>query len=174
MVSAEADTDDADAVAAPESLPVCAAPDMTDELAASAAAAIASGAAALPDGGEAEGRSVSATGAGMTTAMVFGAATASAACGIAVASMEELASDASPEDDLEAVFDVSAFEDFAAGCVAVAALVFASETGLAAVSRLSEGLLAVWAEAVVSAARRLSGFAGALSERRGEEDGAGD
>ena len=114
------------AAAAPESILDCAneaadeaagAAAVADMLAAMAAAAIANGAVAFPEVGEAGGAAVvavTATVTGITLAMAF-IAVAAARCAEPAASVEEPVAETSPDDDFAADFAVSDFElpDFA-------------------------------------------------------------
>lgn len=65
----------------------------------------------LPDAGVAAGAPVSATVVGIATATTFGAVTdAPAGCAAAAGSVEELAAEVSPEDELAVDFAASSFE----------------------------------------------------------------
>jgi hypothetical protein len=156
-------------------------PEMTDELAAMAAAAIASGAVALPDAGIAAGTPVSATGAGIATATAFGVVTADAACSTEAArsvearpveatSGEEWIVEVSPEDGFAFDFAEPAFEapDFAPGCATALAMTsgVSSEDCLAVPLRSSAVLPAVWSDAAALRDPLLSEVAGASPERR--------
>jgi hypothetical protein len=166
--------------AAPESTLTCAGeaaatPEATGELAAMAAAAIASGAVALPDGVEAAataGTPVSATGAAIATATAFCSVIA-AVSGDAEAAVpvEDWLAEVSPEAGLAVDFPAPFFEpvDFVLGCWTALAVEseLASEDGSALALRASELLLADGSAVPASRERPLSEAVDASLERRG-------
>lgn len=178
------------AAVAPGSTLVCAAVAtgafVAAELAAMAAAAMASGAVALPDDDAAAGTIIGVTATGIATATGFGVVTAGPSCftgaaGSAAVACEESPGEVSLEDgfavDLVSVFEPPdfAFEPWAASALALAlafalasalALAFAWERWLSAASRLSER--AAWSVAALSRDRLPSATADELSGRRCE------
>jgi hypothetical protein len=151
------------------------------ELAAIAAAAIASGAVALPDDGEAAGTIVDAMATGITTATGVGVVAAGPSCcaGLAGLALESAAGlsleDGFAVDFVSSVFEVSDFalERWVPSAFALAsALASASERCLAAL-RSPESALAVWSAAEVSRDRLTSAAADVSSERRCGADGSG-
>ena len=156
------------------------------ELAAIAAAAIASGAVALPDAGVAGGISVETMVTAIATATGFGVVTDVVSCWAEAATVEE--SSAGEKSGAEAVseisfgsvdffsmgFSVPAFKTFglAPDCwtASVLALVPASgsELCLAVASRSSELLAAAWSAGPAPRDRLLSAATGVSSARRGE------
>jgi hypothetical protein len=160
------------------------------ELAAIAAAAIASGAVALPDDGEAAGTIVDAIATGITTATGVGVVAAGPSCcaglaGLAGLALESAAGlsleDGFAVDFVSSVFEVSDFAlerwvpsafVFAFAFAFASALASASERCLAAL-RSPESALAVWSAAEVSRDRLMSAAADVSSERRCGADGSG-
>jgi hypothetical protein len=153
------------------------------ELAAIAAAAIASGAVALPDAGVAAGTSVNAMVTGIATATALGVGTdAPPCCAEAAGTVEESAAELFPEEGFSAGFAGPAFKalDFALDCSTAAALALASALALAAALaseacwalalRSAEAFLAVWSADAASRDRVLSAFAAASSARRCDAD----
>ena len=144
-----------------------------------AAAAIASGAVALPDVGVALGASVVGTARASVTATGL-CVVIDSGCARTAGTLEESDGEAVPEDDFSADFAVP---DFAAPDFVVdgwAALLLALAPALASdacpVVAAPELLLVVWPDAAVSPDWVLSAGADVLSEPRWEEDdwGAGD
>jgi hypothetical protein len=148
-----------------------------------AAAAIASGAVALPDDGDAAGTIVDAMATGITTATGVGVVAAGPSCcaglaGLALASVAGLSlEDGFAVDFVSSVFEVSDFalERWAPSAFALAsalALASASERCLAAL-RSPESAPAVWSAAEVSRDRLMSAVVDVSSERRCGADGSG-
>jgi hypothetical protein len=155
------------------------------ELAAIAAAAIASGAVALPDDGEAAGTIVDAMATGITTATGVGVVAAGPSCcaGLAGLALESAAGlsleDGFAVDFVSSVVEVSDFalerrvpSAFVFAFAFASALASASERCLAAL-RSPESALAVWSAAEVSRDRLMSAAADVSSERRCGADGSG-
>ena len=155
------------------------------ELAAIAAAAIASGAVALPDAGVAGGISVETMVTAIATATGFGVVTDVASCRAEAAVEESRAGDKSGAEAVSEItfgsvdffsigFSVPAFKvlGLAPDCwtASVLALVpaSASELCLAVESRSSELLAAAWSADPAPRDRLLSAAAGGSSTRRGE------
>src|SRR5258708_15080849 len=141
------------------------------ELAAIAAAAIASGAVALPDAGVAVGICVDARITGIATATAFGVVTDAASCCAEAATVEASGAEVVSEED----FSVDFFSvDVAVPAFKVldcwTASVLAAEPCLATASRSSELVPAGWSAGAASRDRLVSAAVDASSVRRCDAD----
>src|SRR5258708_2411899 len=143
------------------------------ELAAIAAAAIASGAVALPDAGVAVGISVDARITGIATATAFGVVTDAASCCAEAATVEASGAEVVSEEDFSVDFfsvDVAVPAFKVLDCWTASVLALAAEPCLATASRSSELVPAGWSAGAASRDRLVSAAVDASSVRRCDAD----